>query len=569
MMDAPLKNHFYISGFLLVTVAYFLGCVKKPNSTVQTLDNLEANDPLAHPNSCDGGANNKNATDLYKGDNAAAKIALSAVPVAVQKDFFIDLKGTFEFSPNPLDACKKRLPKEVWDSLHSNTQGCWVYDEKVGVAVIVLGESPAAIQHDLVREFGFVYADFSARRKWAGKDVAISGEETNPIDYYLDSVAIAYLVDVFKHQGNFLSLKDRLAIDVSGNPNPGYDDIKKAYLALAPATRRVWSSKVTAEAFDNVFCSDETRNKLSEYGSVKSLALSLFADLGAQKLFATSTANKGPKVGEAAFATFGSLHQKQLDERREQGLDNGLNSMRDFARNLTPKTQELALDSNPVQLFLMARMLTTIFGGFIRGGGLGGVNPAMAPGFGGAGGVYPYPTYPYLYPTPYATIPAGTIPIGGGSPSVSISNGGTFVPAPSNLPEMVKQIVDATNQWRARLPNTPQLQVAADLSAECQLHAEMMVKDKMIQWAEMKHYPSSANANVNGENVAAGQANGYAAVFGTNQNIEDCRALSLSLMGWCNHAGHKENLENSGFHFIGVGYASDGGTNYWCQNFRF
>ncbi|MBA4541459.1 hypothetical protein H1164_00855 [Thermoactinomyces daqus] len=122
------------------------------------------------------------------------------------------------------------------------------------------------------------------------------------------------------------------------------------------------------------------------------------------------------------------------------------------------------------------------------------------------------------------------------------------------LSEYEKQVVDLVNQERAKY-GLPALKIDSKLSR--------MARDK-AQDMHDKHYfdhnsPTYGSPfdmmnkygiqyNSAGENIAMGQP--------TPQEV---------VKDWMNSKGHRENILNKDFNYIGVGYVKDG--NYWVQEF--
>ncbi len=103
-----------------------------------------------------------------------------------------------------------------------------------------------------------------------------------------------------------------------------------------------------------------------------------------------------------------------------------------------------------------------------------------------------------------------------------------------------KAIVEQTNAQRARY-GLPALVVDESLMKSARRHTIWMARSRSLQ-----------HSNGVAENIAMGYANTAAA-----------------LTGWMSSSGHRANILNRSYRRIGVAaYQSNGGTIYWCQQFR-
>jgi uncharacterized YkwD family protein len=122
------------------------------------------------------------------------------------------------------------------------------------------------------------------------------------------------------------------------------------------------------------------------------------------------------------------------------------------------------------------------------------------------------------------------------------------------LSEYEKQVIDLTNQERAKY-GLPALKVDPKLSK--------MARDKARDMHDQHYFDHNSPTygspfdmmnrygiryHAAGENIAKGQP--------TPQEVVN---------DWMNSKGHRENILNRDFHYIGVGYVKDG--NYWVQEF--
>lgn len=136
----------------------------------------------------------------------------------------------------------------------------------------------------------------------------------------------------------------------------------------------------------------------------------------------------------------------------------------------------------------------------------------------------------------------------------SVSKGST---TKSVLTAWEKEVLDLTNSFRVR-NGLSSLTWSSEASTSARLHSEDMAKnnyfshtglDGSTPYDRMKAQGISYKSA--GENIIGGYGN---AMFSNN--------------GWVNSSGHRKNMLNSSFNYLGVGFAL-GGTygNYGTQNF--
>lgn len=101
------------------------------------------------------------------------------------------------------------------------------------------------------------------------------------------------------------------------------------------------------------------------------------------------------------------------------------------------------------------------------------------------------------------------------------------------------------NEARAE-SGADELQIDLELDEYAQTHAEWMA-----QRESLKHSSLQGDYPMMGENIAAGQTS-------EPQVVGD----------WMNSSGHRRNILNKRFEYVGFGYAeSRRGTPYWCTIF--
>jgi uncharacterized YkwD family protein len=136
-------------------------------------------------------------------------------------------------------------------------------------------------------------------------------------------------------------------------------------------------------------------------------------------------------------------------------------------------------------------------------------------------------------------------------------NAAAYTPSSSNIGAYEQQVADLVNKERATV-GLPALKVNSKLAGVAEKKAEDL-RDKGYfshtsptygsPFDMMKQFGISYSSA--GENIAKGQ-----------------KTPSSVMNGWMNSQGHKDNILNSSYTEIGVGYVTDsnGGT-YWVQMF--
>lgn len=129
------------------------------------------------------------------------------------------------------------------------------------------------------------------------------------------------------------------------------------------------------------------------------------------------------------------------------------------------------------------------------------------------------------------------------------------VPDVNTYEEMVHEIVRVTNEERAKY-GLPALKWDADM----EIAANVRAAEQQSVFSHTRPDGSCCftvfsqfgiPGNYRGENLAYGRI---------------CSAKKV-MDAWMNSEGHKMNILNGRFTRIGVGYAENGTTGYWCQLF--
>lgn len=130
-------------------------------------------------------------------------------------------------------------------------------------------------------------------------------------------------------------------------------------------------------------------------------------------------------------------------------------------------------------------------------------------------------------------------------------------PSTANIGAYEQQVVDLVNKERAAV-GLPALKVNTKLAGVAEKKAEDL-RDKNYFAHQSPTYGSpfdmmkqfGISYSTAGENIAKGQ-----------------KTPSAVMNGWMNSQGHKDNILNSSFTEIGVGYVTDSnGNTYWVQMF--
>lgn len=130
-------------------------------------------------------------------------------------------------------------------------------------------------------------------------------------------------------------------------------------------------------------------------------------------------------------------------------------------------------------------------------------------------------------------------------------------PTQSNLGDYEQQVVDLVNKERAAV-GLPALKVNTKLAGVAEKKAEDLRDNNYFAHQSptygspfdmMKQFGITYSSA--GENIAKGQ-----------------KSPADVMNGWMNSQGHKDNILNSSYTEIGVGYVTDSsGTTYWVQHF--
>jgi hypothetical protein len=249
---------FYLS--LSVAAAASVSCkLKKTDGTVKTLENLAAGNQDKQ-NKCSGEFASDTfdaAIDVSAVDpkdrsamKARVKSALSAVPPGFQKAYFTYAKGTVRVTPNAEKECSNLLTSNATKSSVAETFISCADDSNNKVTLIVKAEA-GAIDHNIVRIMATLINGWSAVGEKAGTKTEASlfakdlGAYIRAWQLYLTSAFIADLKSMPKAAKTLKIFEDvRKENDVK----------KKARL----------QEELFANMFDSVYCSDLTRQSLSE-----------------------------------------------------------------------------------------------------------------------------------------------------------------------------------------------------------------------------------------------------------------------------------------------------------------
>lgn len=126
----------------------------------------------------------------------------------------------------------------------------------------------------------------------------------------------------------------------------------------------------------------------------------------------------------------------------------------------------------------------------------------------------------------------------------------------TNQNSMAQQVVELVNNERAKYGLAP-LAVDSSVSKVAQAKSEDMRDNNYFSHTSPTYGSPfemlkafGVNYSSAGENIAKGQKTAQAVVE-----------------AWMNSEGHRENILNSNYTKIGVGYATGNGTTYWTQMF--
>lgn len=120
-----------------------------------------------------------------------------------------------------------------------------------------------------------------------------------------------------------------------------------------------------------------------------------------------------------------------------------------------------------------------------------------------------------------------------------------------------KKVADLVNQERAKAGLAP-LEVKVNLQAAAQVRAKEIEK-------------SFSHTRPNGSSFSSVLAENGVEYRGSGENIAwGQRSPEEVMNGWMNSEGHRANILNKNFKYIGVGYhVNSNGTGYWTQLFTY
>ncbi len=120
-----------------------------------------------------------------------------------------------------------------------------------------------------------------------------------------------------------------------------------------------------------------------------------------------------------------------------------------------------------------------------------------------------------------------------------------------------KKVADLVNQERAKAGLAP-LEIKVNLQAAAQVRAKEIEK-------------SFSHTRPNGSSFSTVLAENGVDYRGSGENIAwGQRSPEEVMNGWMNSEGHRANILNKNFKYIGVGYhVNSNGTGYWTQLFTY
>jgi len=247
-----------------------LGCKPTSQSSLQTLDNFAAQKRLKD-NSCAGRPNDQylpsveaimsrvsGSTDIEV--MGAVRSAVAAVPETL-RSLFLALDGTIKLDSNPRRFCGDA---KGGNSAGQETYSCFAFRELTagGGVAIVAKNHPDAINHSLVRQFGYFYAQYLSKHSYeydASGRVTKAARSDNPgLRARKTAVANAFLSDV-----DLSPYFDLQTMETFLHPG-AVELIRKSmkqgdadYLSLVKSdqvTKESFTDFIFAEAFDSFFC---------------------------------------------------------------------------------------------------------------------------------------------------------------------------------------------------------------------------------------------------------------------------------------------------------------------------
>lgn len=273
--------------FSLLVMLVMPACKPAGQSSVASLENFAAQETLKENRCIGSAASLKSASvetllesldgPIDSSLRIAVRESLAAVPAKVRR-LFMDLGGRIKLVPDTESLCGQFLGETKYGGRTGNTiEGCFIIREADGEGnpaqmVVVLKSEVLAIQHGLVREFGYLFSQYISRlrvTRSGDKITAVSGNEDSPgMARRKTALANAFLSDLL-NGGAFdmgsaeAVLGANAAKRIPSLVKAGAEDVVMSSGADAQRQQR-FKDFIFAEAFDSYYCSGAAAVKAKE-----------------------------------------------------------------------------------------------------------------------------------------------------------------------------------------------------------------------------------------------------------------------------------------------------------------
>lgn len=152
----------------------------------------------------------------------------------------------------------------------------------------------------------------------------------------------------------------------------------------------------------------------------------------------------------------------------------------------------------------------------------------------------------------------------------------------TDAPEMEKPETPDTNPPETEKPETPDFELSFAEQVVNLVNAErakeglspLQIDDEVVKAAHVRAREietSFAHTRPNGSSFSTALQEQGAVYRGAGENIAwGQRSPEQVMEGWMNSPGHRANILNANYKYIGVGYyQNSSGTNYWTQLFTY
>lgn len=150
-----------------------------------------------------------------------------------------------------------------------------------------------------------------------------------------------------------------------------------------------------------------------------------------------------------------------------------------------------------------------------------------------------------------AALAVAALPLTTGVGSAAAASSST-----STTAEVRAAVVKLTNEARAAKGCTVALKVSGRITTAAQGHASDMAAQNYFSHTSKDGRTWDTRIRNAGWKKPAGENIAYG-----------FEAANSVMKGWMNSPGHKRNILNCKFNYIGIGYSADG--QYWVQNFGY